>query len=118
MSVLYLTFIPLPPLPPSPRSRSRSRREARDRSRSNSINGKTISAFSSGASTPTDELDRTPSHKPNEGPDLDQLPREPAAPDRNSPAWALLHRCAEVVSVDRVRDAMGKGMEPMMGLLK
>lgn len=118
MSVFYLTFIPLPPLPPSPRSRSRSRREARDRSRSNSVNGKTLSAFSSGTSTPADELVHTASDTPNEGPRLDRLPREPAAPDRNSPEWALLHRCAEVVSVDRVRDAMGKGMEPMMGLLK
>lgn len=37
---------------------------------------------------------------------------------RSTDERRLLCQCAEVVSLCRVRDAMGKGMEPMMGLLK
>ena len=33
-------------------------------------------------------------------------------------SWETLRQCAEIVSALRVRDAMGQGMEPMMGLLK
>jgi len=54
-----------------------------------------------------------------------QHPRIPADPpphsaddiDRNTPEWGMLRMCSEVVSICRVRDAMGKGLEPMMGLL-
>ncbi|RXK39023.1 hypothetical protein M231_03753 [Tremella mesenterica] len=37
---------------------------------------------------------------------------------RDSPEWDMLRKCAEVISVCRVRDAMGKGLEPMMGMLR
>lgn len=37
---------------------------------------------------------------------------------RNTPEWESLRRCAEAVSVLRVRDAMGSGMEGMMGMLQ
>ena len=39
-------------------------------------------------------------------------------PDLDTLQWRTLLACAEVVSLDRVRDAMGKGLEPMMGLLR
>jgi hypothetical protein len=38
--------------------------------------------------------------------------------NRDTSGWMILRKCAEVVSTCRVRDAMGHGMEPMMGLLK
>lgn len=37
---------------------------------------------------------------------------------RDTPEWQTLRQCAEVVSLCRVRDAMGTGMEGMMGLLR
>ncbi|KAK8843409.1 hypothetical protein IAR55_007066 [Kwoniella newhampshirensis] len=37
---------------------------------------------------------------------------------RDSPEWRELRRCAEAVSLHRVRDAMGSGMQGMMGLLR
>lgn len=37
---------------------------------------------------------------------------------RDAPAWRAARQCAEVVSVMRVRDAMGSGLEPMMGMLR
>nr|ODN88645.1 hypothetical protein L203_02658 [Cryptococcus depauperatus CBS 7841] len=36
---------------------------------------------------------------------------------KDSAEWSDLKRCAEAVSLNRVRDAMGSGMEGMMGLL-
>jgi hypothetical protein len=37
---------------------------------------------------------------------------------RDTDEWRTLRQCAEVVSLCRVRDAMGTGMQPMMGYLK
>jgi hypothetical protein len=138
MSVLYLTFIPLPPAP------IRRSRSASVRSRERSTSGHNTPF--SGAMTPMSP-DEAP---PGDHGDLDQTVDEKAAAessasrvteaeekpptwdrgrdatsessvpavDRDTPAWIALKQCAEVVSVCRVRDAMGSGMEPMMGMLK
>ena len=42
----------------------------------------------------------------------------PDRTDRDTPQWTALKQCAEVVSLCFVRDAMGRGMEPIMGYLK
>ena len=44
------------------------------------------------------------------------LPNEDSSGDTED--WKVLRRCAEAVSLNRVRDAMGTGMEGMMGLLR
>lgn len=37
---------------------------------------------------------------------------------RSTEDWQNLRQCAEVISLCRVRDAMGPGMEAMMGYLR
>ena len=37
---------------------------------------------------------------------------------RSTDDWRTLRQCAQVVSLCRVRDAMGAGMQPMMGYLR
>jgi hypothetical protein len=37
---------------------------------------------------------------------------------RDGEEWRTLRQCAEVLSLCRVRDAMGTGMQPLMGYLK
>jgi len=95
MSVLYLTYMPLPN--PTPRSRSTSQ--------DGSLSKEAVVM--------------------NEKPDGGILERPETAngdgtdtTDRDSLGWRTLRDCAEVLSLCRVRDAMGKGMEPMMGLLR
>ena len=139
ISVLYLTFIPLPPAP-TPRSRSASVR-SRDRStsgRSTPFSG-TMTPVAVDAISPSEKsnVDQLVKEKPDtdiaaESAQPDAEDKQPTAEgrrdvafdlgapavDRDTPAWIALKRCAEVVSVCRVRDAMGSGMEPMMGMLK
>lgn len=38
--------------------------------------------------------------------------------ERDTQSWRELRKCAESVSLNRVRDAMGSGMEGMMALLR
>lgn len=141
MSVLYLTFIP-PPLSSPSRSRSVSVR-SRDRSgTATPFNGApTISNDGSvielSNETPTEKSPQTAEKSPGSeemevpnqsenmtekserGRQNETPSRSDATPqNRDTPAWNVLRRCAEVVSICRVRDAMGHGMEPMMGLLK
>jgi hypothetical protein len=37
---------------------------------------------------------------------------------RDTEDWRTLRQCAQVLSLCRVRDAMGTGMQPMMGYLR
>lgn len=97
MSVLYLTYIPLPQQP------DHSTRSSRKSSRASSTIGRG-KATAPGSPT-TNGLG---------------IADEKLAPslDRGGEDWASLRQCAEVVSVCRVRDAMGPGMEAMMAYLK
>lgn len=142
MSVLYLTFIPQLPLP-TPRSRSVSSRTRNKREGQMSSDGKmsplsgTVAPVEDEETSHTDAIDCGGSvidaklkvtiakgleedggeaTDSSEGKDAQRV----QSPDerRNTDQWAKLRQCAEVVSLCRVRDAMGKGMEPMMGLLK
>ena len=132
MSVLYLTFIPLPP-PPQPRSRTASSR-GRIRSRETS-NTNSCSASRTGSPSPAvrcqdedfarlsrvDDTVNTPNGQAGPSRSTSPSSRRASLPPRDVtklPGWKGLVECAEVVSLCRVRDAMGKSMDPMMGLLK
>nr|XP_018259057.1 uncharacterized protein I303_08600 [Kwoniella dejecticola CBS 10117]OBR81215.1 hypothetical protein I303_08600 [Kwoniella dejecticola CBS 10117] len=100
LSVLYLTFIPLRTTPP------RSRSSSRTRIRKDRRNQHTPEPLST-----TAENDE---QRPTEYDTADEkLPH-----DRDTLEWRELRRCAEMISLNRVRDAMGSGMEGMMGLLR
>jgi len=108
LSVLYLTYIPLRPSQP-PRSRTTS---IRDASRSSTPRpGKGFTPI------PTSPSSKTAMNVKTEINNHESLPMYEHTM-RDSPEWEILRQCAEAVSIYRVRDAMGKGMEPMMGLLK
>jgi len=99
MSVLYLTYIPLPTRPH--RSGRASRQAPRD------------------DNTTTHSLDDT------EGVDVEKdalMSEDQSDPDlaggRDTEDWRTLRECAQVLSLCRVRDAMGTGMQPMMGYLR
>lgn len=47
-----------------------------------------------------------------------QVEGEGGVGHRASADWQTLRHCAEIVSLCRVRDAMGPGMEAMMGYLR
>ena len=132
MSVLYLTFIPLPS-PSAARSRSTS---IRSRDRSGASTPAPLEAINEKVDSASSDLDPS-SHGKKEPSAIQQLPAveneakddvqektlaasqvERSPRDRDTLAWTSLRQCAEVVSTCRVRDAMGRGMEPMMGLLK
>ena len=132
MSVLYLTFIPLPP-PPQPRSRTAS---SRGRIRSREVSNNNSRSASRNASPPPavrfrDEDfarlsrvdDATSAANGQAGPSRSTSPssRRASEPPRDVtklPGWKALVHCAGVVALCRVRDAMGRSMDPMMGLLK
>jgi hypothetical protein len=40
------------------------------------------------------------------------------AEEKNTEDWQTLRQCAQALSLCRVRDAMGIGMQPMMGYLR
>ncbi|WVQ81438.1 hypothetical protein IAT38_003562 [Cryptococcus sp. DSM 104549] len=141
LSVLYLTFIPPKALPP-PRRRAKSR-GARSRSRSRHASGEGVpsekidqvgengDAEKSALDEKVDDgmAGRWRSFSPIRSPSFDDTPTAsssrastPQLPvdedTRDTPEWQELRLCAEAVSLHRVRDAMGSGMEGMMGLLR
>ncbi|OCF44886.1 hypothetical protein I317_01165 [Kwoniella heveanensis CBS 569] len=109
LSVLYLTFVP----PISPLQRSRSSSRARIRTSRSALH--TPEPFPTPVIEPktvtiSDEEDRSVKEE--------SPPPAYAAVSRDTEDWRELRRCAEMVSLNRVRDAMGSGMEGMMGLLR
>ncbi|KAI9636676.1 rab-GTPase-TBC domain-containing protein [Dioszegia hungarica] len=98
LSVFYLTYISQPAPDPLVRSRTSSR----NHSRSTSARPETEREVGAEAEKVEDEGSAASENS------------EP----RDSPEWEILRKCAEVVSVLRVRDAMGSGMEGMMGMLR
>ncbi|WWC91328.1 uncharacterized protein L201_006271 [Kwoniella dendrophila CBS 6074] len=135
LSVLYLTFIP--PKPVRPRSRPSSRNRIRQ--------GRTNQRTSEGSSTPKEvegdlrnkqidhldeklrlgekpaEKNESQSSQTSDDLNLEKLGSPPPAyssVDRDTEDRRELRKCAEMVSLNRVRDAMGSGMEGMMGLLR
>ncbi|ORY26234.1 rab-GTPase-TBC domain-domain-containing protein [Naematelia encephala] len=119
MSVLYLTFVP--PKPP-PRSRARATSNAR-KSRSRSPHTHQVRLSHPPTPSPPSIVEKDPQETDNEKLEETQASESIASMSeselsRHTPDWELLRQCAEVVSLCRVRDAMAKGMEPMMGLLR
>jgi hypothetical protein len=88
MSVLYLTYIPLSTGPA--RSARSSRRDIRE-----------------------DKNEHDGSQA-----DQDRGEKISFGGSRDTDEWKTLRQCARVVSLCRVRDAMGTGMQPMMGYLR
>nr|WVH01959.1 ubiquinol-cytochrome C reductase hinge protein [Naematelia aurantialba] len=129
MSVLYLTFIP-----PKPRLVPRSRTASSGglaKSRSGSPHTPPNRPPTPLTLPPTTEKPAPVDEKQFEletSEVLDPPASSTEQPDRtvsvledasrDTPDWILLRHCAEVVSLCRVRDAMAKGMEPMMALLR
>jgi len=105
MSVLYLTYIPLP----SARIRTPrpSRRDLKTVKNELSSNSDALQHGESHGNT----ADEKASEVPGEGGDR-------RTDSRNTDDWSALRQCAQVVSLCRVRDAMGAGMQPMMGYLR
>ena len=97
MSVLYLTYIPLPvttnPRPSNTDISQSLRHEGRH------------------------SLDDNESEKVGNTDHVDGKGVE-AARSSDSENWRTLRQCAQVLSLCRVRDAMGTGMQPMMGYLR
>ncbi|WVQ93323.1 hypothetical protein IAU59_000391 [Kwoniella sp. CBS 9459] len=138
LSVLYLTFIP--PKIYQQRSRSSSRTRIRTtRSSHNSPAALSTPVLESKTETkaPVLDIDQKVEATANDekltisGVDEEQgTPAENQAVAEESPPppyeyakrdsedWRELRRCAEMVSLNRVRDAMGSGIEGMMGLLR
>lgn len=99
MSVVYLTYIPLPTKPSRSGPASNSRDEIKETT--------------------------TQPHDDTEGVDMEKEAlksedqRESATVEgRDTEDWRALRQCAQVLSLCRVRDAMGTGMHPMMGYLR
>ena len=123
MSVLYLTYID-PPTPRQPRSRVAS---GRNTPRSQTPRGRrSLNGDGSPADASAERKDRSVSSSREVSPtgQLRDGSTPPVGRDEKArdvhllPYWETLEQCAAVLSVCRVRDAMGKGMDPMMGLLK
>jgi hypothetical protein len=91
MSVLYLTYVPLR------QRRARSGRTSEMAMRKVEDGGLSDEKMSG-------DLD-------------DALAKQETRP-KDTEEWRTLRQCAEVLSLCRVRDAMGAGMQPMMGYLK
>jgi hypothetical protein len=104
MSVLYLTYIPVPE-PPRSRSSSRNRvqrervNEGQEEKRGRSV---------------------SPRRSENHPKSLSSLNGSAGSVERHRDGanWKTLRQLAAVVSLCRIRDAMGKGLEGMMGLLR
>lgn len=113
MSVLYLTFIPLP-VPDSPSRASSKRRRERS--------GDSSSISNDGLPLAKEESQTSPSKTTHRFDVADRQAEElqDGSEQQNyrEKGWTCLRQCAEVVSLCRVRDAMGHTMDPMMGLLK
>jgi hypothetical protein len=101
MSVLYLTYIPIPTR--TPQSGRVSRQVSRDE----------IKESTTQSLNETERVDMEKGAIETEG------QRELAiAKGRDTEDWRMLRQCAQVLSLCRVRDAMGTGMQPMMGYLR
>ncbi|KAK6904424.1 hypothetical protein I203_105237 [Kwoniella mangroviensis CBS 8507] len=131
ISVLYLTFIPSKPIP------QRSRSSSTNRIRKDRGNQRTPEALSTPAEkdqgsheVKVEEADEklsgnvsAPVQSEKDDLRLSEGTHEISPPpsydaiSRDTPEWRELRKCAEMVSLNRVRDAMGSGMEGMMGLL-
>ncbi|KIR52495.1 hypothetical protein I315_05104 [Cryptococcus gattii Ru294] len=102
LSVLYLTFIP---------AKQDIRRP------SFSLRRRTRSRSRSGWSTPTSVVEEKVTAE-EEKLEFEPLPDQEPGPKRDTQAWRDLRKCAESVSLNRVRDAMGSNLGGMMALLR
>jgi hypothetical protein len=101
MSVLYLTYILLPTR--SPQSGRASRQDSHDDVKE----------------TTTQPLDDTEGVNMEKDALKSEGQRESGlAKERGTEEWRTLRQCAQVLSLCRVRDAMGTGMQPMMVYLR
>lgn len=50
--------------------------------------------------------------------EFEPLPDQEPGPKRDTQAWQDLRKCAESVSLNRVRDTMGSNLGGMMALLR
>ncbi|ODN91450.1 hypothetical protein L198_05966 [Cryptococcus wingfieldii CBS 7118] len=119
LSVFYLNYFPPKPIPTG-RERSMSRRLEREQARSRSRSRYQSQSQSQSSSMMDLPGLLTPAKTP---PPLTMTPPENAIVDpdlreRDTEEWRELRKCVEVLCLTRVRDAMGSGMEGMMGLLK
>lgn len=105
MSVLYLTYIPLPSA--KVRAPRPSRRDLKTVKNELSSNSDALQRGESQGGT----ADEKASDVSGEGGDRRTDPR-------STDDWSTLRQCAQVVSLCRVRDAMGAGMQPMMAYLR
>ena len=121
MSVLYLTLV-TPPLACTARRRTASSDFEKQENSHNSI--KPVDGYEGNIRlreapfaeryiTKQDELSEARSFV-DAGTNAIHLTRV----KRDTREWEILRSCAEVISLYRVRDAMGRGLEPMMGWLR
>jgi len=118
LSVLYLTFVPPSPVPSSrPRSRTTSlKRQKRDSGKATGLEEPTEAEYS--MNLPQGRISEDGPIENDFAPHNETASPPYTAKQRDSPEWRTLRMCAEVVSLCRIRDAMGEGLEPMMGLLR
>ncbi|WRT68940.1 uncharacterized protein IL334_005922 [Kwoniella shivajii] len=122
LSVLYLTFIP--PKPIATRSRSSSRSRIRKIRSMQSTHEPCSIPVESSETRVLDEqtkmdvtgIDQDVDENTNKP--LGDQPSAYESSNRDSEDWREVRKCAEMISLNRVRDAMGSGMEGMMGLLR
>ncbi|WVF65676.1 hypothetical protein IAT40_000407 [Kwoniella sp. CBS 6097] len=132
LSVLYLTFIPPKPTPQRSRSSSRTRiRTSRSAQHTPEVLSTPVMEPMMEAKPPILDIDEKFEKSENDQEKQEQTKLEEVKPikedsppppyafiSRNTEDWRELRRCSEMVSLNRVRDAMGSGMEGMMGLLR
>ncbi|WVR09158.1 hypothetical protein IAU60_006220 [Kwoniella sp. DSM 27419] len=132
LSVLYLTFVPVAITRTKDQPTHTNRRDSFRTRRSNDVETKDdlgpdlgseddLDLVGNGSDIEVDHEKSSPNrHVPEESLDDQVTPPPPYSPDfyRDTEDWRELRRCAEMVSLNRVRDAMGSGMEGMMGLLR
>jgi hypothetical protein len=109
MSVLYLTYIPIPE---PPRSQSSSRNRVQRERSEKPVNGGLTDEKRGRSASPRRGLTHPETFSPLNG-SAGSVERH-----RDGANWKTLRQLAAVVSLCRIRDAMGKGLEGMMGLLR
>lgn len=109
MSVLYLTYIPIPE---PPRSRSTSRNRIQRERGEKPVNGGMAGEKRGRSASPRRGETHPEALSPLKG-SVGSAERH-----RDGASWETLRQLAAVVSLCRIRDAMGKGLEGMMGLLR
>jgi hypothetical protein len=106
MSVLYLTYIPLPSAKVrTPRPSRQDLKKAKDE----------LSLTSHSLTSEKSQVNAADQEKTE---DENGKPGDLRTGARNTDDWRTLRQCAQVLSLCRVRDAMGSGMQPMMGYLR